>query len=73
MDIAVILIIIAIIVNGWIAIDILRYGMQYLGISVYELFAIIVFIVFPLAILILIAKAIALLIREIVGKRDPKT
>jgi hypothetical protein len=64
MDIAILLIIIVIIVNGYMAIDILRYGMQHLGISVCELFAIIVFIMFPIVILVLIAKAIAILVRE---------
>jgi hypothetical protein len=73
MDIAVILILIVIIINGWMAIDILRYGMEYLGITVCELFAIIVFIMFPITILILEAKAIAILVREALKTRKPKT
>ena len=73
MCIGVILIIVMIIVNGWIAIDILRYGMQHLGISLCELSAIIVFIMFPIVILILEAKAIQILIKEILRMRKPKT
>jgi hypothetical protein len=73
MDIAVILILIVIIINGWMAIDILRYGMEYLGITICKLSAIIVFITTPITILILEAKAISILVREALKTRKPKT
>jgi hypothetical protein len=73
MDIAILLIIIVIIINGWMSIDILRYGMEYLGITICKLSAIIVFIMFPIVILVLEAKAIQILIKEILRMRKPKT
>jgi hypothetical protein len=72
MDIGILLIIIVIIINGYMAINILRYGMQHLGISLCELSAIIVFIMFPIVILTLEAKAIAILVREILRMRKHK-